>query len=215
MLVIFSFLSHKELLSCHAVCKRWNHILSKNDEVLWKDPCCSLWKVGQLHLCTDSWKIAFLQLPSARNISLVKRFLHPQKQSRMQSLDFSFFELNILPSALFSLSNLRSLRLHHNQLKSLPSSISFLCNLQTLDLSKNRLNSLPPEISFLKKLELLNLEHNDLRRLPSQLSLLTDLRILRLSYNPLLTSVPFEHNSMQDLVILTNQSLSLKRSFEI
>lgn len=70
-------------------------------------------------------------------------------------------------------------------LPSLPSAIGTLTDLRTLDLSGNRLSTLPPELDDLRWLRELDLSHNEIRDTQPELPLNSLIARVDLSHNPL------------------------------
>ena len=71
-------------------------------------------------------------------------------------------KMDSVPSDLFSLTNLNTLRIEHGPLKSVSSNISIFKNLKWLSLFANNLDTLPATIPSLTKLEYLDLGRNNL-----------------------------------------------------
>lgn len=112
-------------------------------------------------------------------------------------------QLERLPSALMSLTNLRSLDLQRNHLRSLEEllGLSHLRRLTCLRLAYNHVLTLPVCISVLRGLELLDLSNNQLHSVPPALFTLRRLRKLLLSGN-LLQELPAEVKALQLLTEL-------------
>ncbi|XP_060945336.1 volume-regulated anion channel subunit LRRC8D [Limanda limanda] len=118
-------------------------------------------------------------------------------------------QLQRLPSALLSLTKLRTLDLQHNNLRTLEEllSLAHLRRLSCLRLAYNRVVVLPASVGVLRGLELLDLSNNQLQSLPSALFTLRLLRRLLLAGN-LLEGLPAEIKSLQ---LLTELDLSGNR----
>ncbi|KAF3846833.1 hypothetical protein F7725_003911 [Dissostichus mawsoni] len=118
-------------------------------------------------------------------------------------------QLERLPSALLSLTNLRTLDLQHNNLRTLEEllSLAALRRLSCLRLAYNRVLSLPASVAVLRGLELLDLSNNQLQSLPPALFTLHRLRKLFLAGN-LLAVLPAEVKALQ---LLTELDLSGNR----
>lgn len=106
-------------------------------------------------------------------------------------------QLERLPSALLSLTNLRLLDLQHNNLSSLEELLCLaqLRHLSSLKLAYNHVSVLPASVGVLRGLELLDLSNNQLRSLPPSLFTLHRLRRLLLAGN-LLDQLPSEVKSL-------------------
>lgn len=96
-------------------------------------------------------------------------------------LNFSFNNLQKIPSWVFNCTKLQSLNLTNTQLSKLEQSIKNLKNLKALNLSDNFLKELPEEICELDKLEDLNLDCNLLKKLPENIGKLKELIVLNLN----------------------------------
>ncbi|RVE69089.1 hypothetical protein OJAV_G00074350 [Oryzias javanicus] len=118
-------------------------------------------------------------------------------------------QLERLPSALLSLTNLRLLDLQHNNLSSLEELLCLaqLRHLSSLKLAYNHVSVLPASVGVLRGLELLDLSNNQLRSLPPALFTLHRLRRLLLAGN-LLDQLPSE---VKALHLLSELDLSGNR----
>lgn len=123
-----------------------------------------------------------------------------KKLTSLVSLELVGCELERIPSAVFSLSNLQELDLKENKLTSVEEilSLQHCYRLLTLRLWHNRITYIPDHISKLQSLEVLDVSWNKLRTLPSRLFCCTKLRHLDVSHNQL-TSLPPEVNNLQGL----------------
>ncbi|MBS0652168.1 MAG: leucine-rich repeat domain-containing protein [Verrucomicrobia bacterium] len=108
-----------------------------------------------------------------------------ERINKVQSLDLSNLELEVLPSEIGIFTQLKTLNLQNNRLFTLPPQIKGLVQLAHLDLSHNRLESLPPQIESLVELKYLNLDHNELRTLPPEIGRLIRLVQLYIDHNKL------------------------------
>lgn len=118
-------------------------------------------------------------------------------------------QLERLPSALLTLTGLRSLDLQHNSLRTLEEllGLQHLRRLSSLRLACNHVLALPASVGVLRSLELLDLAHNQLQNLPSALFTLRRLRRLLLAGN-LLEELPAEVGA---LMLLSELDLSANR----
>lgn len=100
-------------------------------------------------------------------------------------LEINLTGIETLPTGIFSLPNLVSLKIVENlDLKSLPSEIGQLSNLEELEIVFNNLiEDIPAEIGDLTSLETLDLRWNRLQSVPAILSNLNNLKTLYLEGN--------------------------------
>ncbi|KAF5906007.1 volume-regulated anion channel subunit LRRC8D-like [Clarias magur] len=127
----------------------------------------------------------------------------------LTELELQGCQLERLPSALLSLTALRSLDLQHNSLRTLEEllGLQHLRRLSCLRLAHNRILAVPTSVGVLRALELLDLAHNELRSLPPALFTIHRLRRLLLAGN-LLEELPAEVGA---LTLLTELDLSGNR----
>jgi len=125
-----------------------------------------------------------------------------------------------IPDSLWTMTQLKGLRLSGNKLIFLDPNISKLVNLRVLDLSRNRLNVLTGEVGSLAKLDTLILNRNDLYTLPAELGNLTQLRYLDLWSNHV-DDLPAAMDKLQNLkkvdfsgiIVFPEQQEKLHRRF--
>ena len=118
---------------------------------------------------------------------------------KAERLDLSgLLSVDILPSAIGQLINLKELYLNNNKLSSLPPEISRLSDLEVLDVGFNRLKQLPPEIDHLTNLRKIFLNDNRLSSLPVEIGRLNNLEVLSLRYNNL-NQLPIEIGRLSSL----------------
>ncbi|KAJ8274240.1 hypothetical protein COCON_G00088650 [Conger conger] len=115
-----------------------------------------------------------------------------KKMMNLAELELHNCELERIPHAIFSLSNLQELDLKSNVMRTVEEVISFqhLKRLTCLKLWHNKIISLPISISLVKSLESLYLSHNKLESLPTSLFNLPKLRHLDLSNNSIVVIPP-------------------------
>ncbi|XP_068606859.1 volume-regulated anion channel subunit LRRC8C [Brachionichthys hirsutus] len=157
-----------------------------------------------------------------------------KKLSNIDSLELVGCNLERIPSAVFSLSNLQeldlkenklttveeilslqhcrrlvTLRLWHNKISYIPDHISKLLSLETLDVSWNKLQKLPPRLFYCTKLRHLDVSHNQLGFLPPEVGILQGLQFFSAAFNSLET-LPEELFSCKRLktLVLGNNCLS-------
>ncbi|KAF6718009.1 Volume-regulated anion channel subunit LRRC8E [Oryzias melastigma] len=130
----------------------------------------------------------------------IQAFSSLKKLSSLVSLELVACDLERIPSAVFSLSNLEELDLKENKLNTVEEilSLQHCRRLVTLRLWHNKITYIPDHISKLRALETLNLSWNKLRKLPSRLFYCTKLRHVDVSHNEL-TYLPLEVSILQGL----------------
>ncbi|XP_077309069.1 volume-regulated anion channel subunit LRRC8D [Lithobates pipiens] len=123
-----------------------------------------------------------------------------KKMMNVAELELQNCELERIPHAIFSLTNLQELDLKQNSIRTIEEVISFqhLKRLTCLKLWHNKIVSIPQSISQVKNLESLYLPHNKLESLPVGLFLLQKLRHLDVSHNSI-SMVPIEISNLQNL----------------
>lgn len=134
----------------------------------------------------------------------LQAFSSLKKLTSLMSLELVSCELERIPSAIFSLSNLQALDLKENRLTTVEEilSLQHCQRLMTLRLWHNKITYIPDHISKLHSLETLDISWNRLRKLPSRLCFCTKLRHLDLSHNQL-TSLPPEMGILQGLLFFS------------
>jgi hypothetical protein len=105
------------------------------------------------------------------NFDLQKLIFHA---SNPENLHFSelcmcFHKIDTLPTDIYRLTNLSSLRIDHGPLQIVFDSISNLINLTRISLFDNKLKTLPNDLLSLNKLQYLDIGRNYLCSLPSQI----------------------------------------------
>lgn len=123
-----------------------------------------------------------------------------KKMMNVAELELQNCELERIPHAIFSLTNLQELDLKQNSIRTIEEVISFqhLKRLTCLKLWHNKIVSIPQSISQVKNLESLYLPYNKLESLPIGLFNLQKLRHLDVSHNSL-SMVPIEISNLQNL----------------
>ncbi|XP_068599461.1 leucine rich repeat containing 8 VRAC subunit Db [Brachionichthys hirsutus] len=123
-----------------------------------------------------------------------------KKIMNLAELELLNCELERIPHAIFSLTNLQALDLKSNNIRTIEEIISFqhLKRLTCLKLWHNKIVSIPLSISHVKNLESLYLPHNELQHLPSSLFSLLKLRYIDVSYNSIVV-IPLEIGFLQNL----------------
>ncbi|XP_028310461.1 volume-regulated anion channel subunit LRRC8D [Gouania willdenowi] len=132
-----------------------------------------------------------------------------KRMVELMELQLQDCQLERIPSALLSLTNLRTLDLQHNNLRTLEEilGLAHLQRLSSLRLAYNHVLVLPATIGVLRSLEFLDLSNNRLQSLPSALFSLHRLRKLLLAGN-LIESLPTE---VKELLLLSDLDLSGNR----
>ncbi|XP_067892847.1 volume-regulated anion channel subunit LRRC8D-like [Heterodontus francisci] len=123
-----------------------------------------------------------------------------KKMINLTELELQNCELERIPHAIFSLTNLQELDLKSNNIRTIEEVISFqhLKRLTCLKLWHNKIITIPSSISLVKNLELLYLSQNKLESLPAALFTLQKLRYLDVSHNSIAV-IPAEITSLQNL----------------
>ncbi|XP_005997759.1 volume-regulated anion channel subunit LRRC8D [Latimeria chalumnae] len=123
-----------------------------------------------------------------------------KKMMNLAELELLNCELERIPHAIFSLTNLQELDLKSNNIRTIEEVISFqhLKRLTCLKLWHNKIVTIPPSISHVKNLEWLYLSNNKLESLPAALFNLQKLRYLELSYNSI-AIIPADIGTFQHL----------------
>ncbi|XP_042191142.1 volume-regulated anion channel subunit LRRC8D-like isoform X1 [Callorhinchus milii] len=123
-----------------------------------------------------------------------------KKMINLTELELQNSELDRIPHAIFSLTNLQELDLKSNNIRTIEEVISFqhLKRLTCLKLWHNNIITIPSSISLVKNLEMLYLSQNKLESLPLALFNLQKLRYLDVSHNGIST-IPSEIMSLQNL----------------
>ncbi|XP_004577743.2 volume-regulated anion channel subunit LRRC8D-like [Ochotona princeps] len=131
-----------------------------------------------------------------------------KKMMNVAKLELQNCELERIPHAIFSLSNLQELdlkannirtieeiinfqylkqltclKLWHNKIVTIPSSITCIKNLESLYFSNNKLESLPVAVFSLQKLRFLDVSYNNLSMIPIEIGLLQNLQHLHVTGN--------------------------------
>ncbi|KAG9343224.1 hypothetical protein JZ751_014203, partial [Albula glossodonta] len=127
-------------------------------------------------------------------------FNNLKKMVHLVHLELVHCELDRIPHAIFSLSNLQELDLRENNLKSIEEIVSFqhLRKLVSLKLWHNSIAYIPDHIKKLGSLERLYFSHNKIEVLPSHLFLCNKLRYMDLSHNEI-RFIPPEIGVLQSL----------------
>ncbi|KAL0966699.1 hypothetical protein UPYG_G00298600 [Umbra pygmaea] len=115
-----------------------------------------------------------------------------KKMTNLADLELYNCELERIPHAIFSLSNLQELDLKSNNIRTIEEVISFqhLKRLTCLKLWHNKIITIPASIGQVKSLESLFLLHNKLENLPPALFHLPKLRHLDVSHNSIMVIPP-------------------------
>lgn len=117
-------------------------------------------------------------------------------------------KLEIIPNAIWSMTNLQYLDLSKNKIDSIPPQIKNLKNLQVLILSKNKIYDLPDEFYQLKNLKILRIGSNEISYLSKQVANFTKLEELDL-WNTNVGELPFELSKLTNLKLLDLRGILL------
>ncbi|XP_061489586.1 volume-regulated anion channel subunit LRRC8D isoform X2 [Rhineura floridana] len=123
-----------------------------------------------------------------------------KKMVNVAELELQNCDLERIPHAIFSLTNLQELDLKSNSIRTIEEVISFqhLKRLTCLKLWHNKIVIIPPSITHVKNLESLYLSNNKLESLPAAVFSLQKLRCLDVSYNSIAV-IPVEIGLLQNL----------------
>ncbi|CAI5641687.1 volume-regulated anion channel subunit LRRC8D [Oreochromis niloticus] len=132
-----------------------------------------------------------------------------KKMTNLIEVELHNCELERIPHAIFSLTNLQELDLKSNNIRTIEEIISFqhLKRLTCLKLWHNKIITIPATIGHIKSLEALYLSHNKLETLPAALFTLPKLRHLEVAHNSISVLPPdvgLLHN-LQHLAINSNK----------
>lgn len=132
-----------------------------------------------------------------------------KKMTNLIEVELHNCELDRIPHAIFSLTNLQELDLKSNNIRTIEEIISFqhLKRLTCLKLWHNKIITIPATIGHIKSLEALYLSHNKLETLPAALFTLPKLRLLEVGHNSISVLPPdvgLLHN-LQHLAINSNK----------
>ncbi|XP_069089255.1 volume-regulated anion channel subunit LRRC8C-like [Pleurodeles waltl] len=127
-----------------------------------------------------------------------------KKLTNLSRLKLVQCNLDRIPSAVFSLSNLQELDLKENNLTTVNEVASFqnLRKFTSLKLNYNSIEAISPLIGRVTSLETLNFNKNKISEIPLNLFKLTKLRQLELGYNNI-SRIPPEISQLQDLQYFT------------
>ena len=117
---------------------------------------------------------------------------------KLDFLNISNCCLQVLPSSLFELENLKVLNCSDNELKPLPSDLGLLQNLEQFHCLHCDLQELPSSLCELKNLKILDCSYNELKSLPSEFGLLQNLEVFYCDNNQL-SSLPFSLGNLSNL----------------
>ncbi|KAI5099395.1 volume-regulated anion channel subunit LRRC8D [Silurus meridionalis] len=123
-----------------------------------------------------------------------------KKMTSLRELELHHCDLERIPHAIFSLTNLQDLDFKSNNIRTIEEVISFqhLKRLTCLKLWHNKIVSIPSNINQVKNLEALYLSYNKLETIPAALFYLPKLRHLDLGYNAV-SLIPVEVGLLQSL----------------
>ncbi|XP_030062235.1 volume-regulated anion channel subunit LRRC8D isoform X2 [Microcaecilia unicolor] len=123
-----------------------------------------------------------------------------KKMVNVTELELQNCDLERIPHAIFSLTNLQELDLKSNNICAIEEIISFqhLKRLTCLKLWYNKIVNIPSSVSQIKNLESLYFSHNKLESLPFALFNLQKLRYLDVSHNTI-SMIPVEIGFLQNL----------------
>ena len=117
----------------------------------------------------------------------------------------------IIPSELWSMTNLTKLRITYAHITKIPTSISEFKQLKELCLANNSISEIPEELYTLSSLTYLNLGFNKIKQLSPSIKKLENLDYFGIYYNPL-NNFPEEIYSLKKLSFLSCWKTNLPAS---
>jgi hypothetical protein len=132
----------------------------------------------------------------------------------IQRISFSYRKLELIPSWIFSLKQLRYLLLQDCGIKELPAAIGNLENLEQLNLDQNKLTTIPETIGQLHRLRKLQLDFNQITELPETVGSLSQLEWLCLENNKI-EALPKACLQLSNLRWLSIEGTPLGRKYKI
>jgi Leucine rich repeat len=129
----------------------------------------------------------------------------------LSNKDFSQDGIKILPAAICSLTQLRTLLAKDNGITAIPVELFTLKRLQTLNLANNKISFIPPQLGELVNLDTLDLRYNGFGSLPPEIGKLKKLVSLQLwgdkiiELEPVITTLPL----LKDLYLKDNRLTTL------
>ena len=172
---------------------------------------------GQISVYSDIRDyLPYKRLYEDLNQYQLQALLEDAKRLHWQALDLHSCKLNVIPTELGDLSDLKALDLFGNtKISVLPNSFRNLTNLQRLSLAETRISVLPDCIANLKNLKALFLYGTFISALPDFIGNLTKLQTLDLSATRI-ESLPDSIKNLKNLQTLNldgtllNEKLSLE-----
>ncbi|OAF71434.1 Adseverin [Intoshia linei] len=155
------------------------------------------------------------------NISDTKRTLNTVPAGlvnlkNMQDFDLSCNDLQLIPTDVYELYNIKRLHINDNKIFEISSELDGWANISILNLSRNKLKSIPTSISKLKGLTHLYLNENLLTfdGIPGSIGKLTSLKVLSLIANQLkiLTEGVSRCTKLEELFLTDNSLVTLPDS---
>lgn len=145
----------------------------------------------------------------------VYKLIKEAKDTQSDTLSLAGQELTSIPSEVFELVNLRTLRLNRNKLTSIPKEIGNLKNLVSLTLSANEIEEIPDELFDLENLETLSLKKNKIKEIPENIRKLKKLVNLSAPENQIenIADGLGELSSLKYLYIRKNKIRRLPKTF--
>lgn len=130
----------------------------------------------------------------------------------LQSIDFSFNQIQLIPNEISSFTLLAELNLSNNTISEIPIALTELINLESLDLSNNKIATIPDNLIIMKKLLFVNISHNKITVIPSNNWEKSQIIKLDLSYNDI-EIIPSEilgKSQITRLFLKENKKMTLK-----
>ena len=94
------------------------------------------------------------------NRDKINNIIEKNRMNKEEELDLSFLNLHSIPSEIFDLIHLKTLRLENNGISEIPPQISKLSNLEYIYLRGNSIKEIPEEIAKLENLMSIDVRDN-------------------------------------------------------
>lgn len=141
--------------------------------------------------------------PSIQNLPISKY------GTSLKMLDLSKNSLKKIPSYVFDLKLLETLKLNSNQIQGIPHKIEVLSNLRELDLFGNSIGKIPSNLFRLSQLTSLNISNNRISSISQDISYMRSLKTFR-AFGNLIDEIPSRISGLKNIELLDlhNNSIS-------